>query len=101
MSKLTNSNEALDFQSIVNERAWLKNELQWHIDDLFNAFKEIRVIALDLNIEGLVPSEEEVDTMHWELWLEAFNTLENTHITWDWYIQVEEDNKENEHSNSN
>ena len=81
---------------------WLKNELQWHIDDLFNAFKEIRLIALDLKLEGLVPSEEEADALHWELWLEAFTTLENTKITWDWCIQVwEEDNKVNEEDNSN
>jgi len=42
----------------------LKHELQRHIDDLFNAFKEIRVLALELDLKDFVPNEEEADDMH-------------------------------------
>ena len=89
ISNLTNSIGTLDFDSIVNERLHLKHELQWHIDDLFNAFKEIWILALELDIEDLVPNEEEADKLHWELWLSAFNTLENMKFTWDKEVQVE------------
>ena len=79
----------------------MKHELQRHIDDLFNAFKEIRVLALELDLKDLIPSEEEANNLHWKLWLEAFNTLENMKITWDQNIQAEEDNEENQCANCN
>ena len=101
VSNLTNSIRTLDFESIVNERLHLKNELQRHIDDLFNAFKEIWVITLELDLKDLVPSEEETNDLHWKLWLEAFNTLENMKITRDQNIQVEENDEENQCANSN
>jgi len=41
VSNLTNSNVNIDLESVNNERLHLKNQLQRHIDDLFNAFKEI------------------------------------------------------------
>ena len=64
VSNLTNSIGTLDFEQIVNERLRLKHELQRHIDDLFNAFKEIRVLALELDLKDFVPNEEEADDMH-------------------------------------
>ena len=64
VSNLTNSIGTLDFEQIVNERLHLKHELQRHIDDLFNAFKEIRVLALELDLKDFVPNEEEADDMH-------------------------------------
>ena len=64
VSNLTNSIGTLDFEQIVNERLRLKHELQRHIDDLFNAFKEIRVLALELDLKDFGPNEEEADDMH-------------------------------------
>jgi len=83
VSNLTNLNGNIDFDSVINERLHLKHQLQRHIDDLFNAFKEIWILALELDLQSMVPGEEEANQLHWELWDEAFSTLENIKITRD------------------
>jgi len=48
-----------------------------HIDDLFDAFKDIQILALELNIEGLIPNSEAVNSLQKKLWDEVFDLSEN------------------------
>ena len=73
----TPSAVTLEHQERMEKRLKIKHQLQVHIDDLFENFKEIQLLALELNIEGMIPNSDEVNQLHKRLWDEVFLLVEN------------------------
>ena len=82
------------------KRLKIEHQLQVHIDDLFDAFKDIQILALELNIKGLIPNSEAVNSLQKKLWDEVFDLMENLSFAQDQAIQVDMENVENELPNN-
>ena len=61
---------------IEDERLKIRTKIQVIIEDLFDSFKHIQIIQMDMDVNDAIPSQEDLEELKGKLWREAFESME-------------------------
>ena len=66
----------LNENELENERLKIRTKILVIIEDLFDSFKHIQIILMDMDVNDAIPSQEDLEELKGKLWREAFESME-------------------------
>ena len=61
---------------IEDERLKIRTKIQVIIEDLFDSFKHIQIMQMDMEVNDAIPSQDDLEELKGKLWREAFESME-------------------------
>jgi len=61
---------------LENERLKIRTKIQQLIEDLFDSFKHIQILQMDMDVNDAIPSPTDLEELKGKLWKEAFESME-------------------------
>jgi len=61
---------------LENERSKIRVKIQQLIEDLFDSFKHIQILQMDMDVNDAIPSPTDLEELKGKLWKEAFESME-------------------------
>jgi len=61
---------------LENERLKIRTKIQQLIEDLFDSFKHIQILQMDMDVNDVIPSPSDLEDLKGKLWKEAFEAME-------------------------
>jgi len=66
----------LNDNELENERLKIRTKIQQIIEDLFDSFKHIQIMQMDMDVNDAIPSQDDLEELKGKLWKEAFQSME-------------------------
>jgi exonuclease VII large subunit len=66
----------LNENELENERLKIRTKIQQIIEDLFDSFKHIQIMQMDMDVNDAIPSQDDLEELKGKLWREAFQSME-------------------------